>query len=542
MLRDRGLMHEVGAMRSVFAIQMEIRPRDGESSTECLCRLRDTVTSWITERLTSKWGAVSPQVRFDGVTQEPIHGHQVKAISDNHQDAEIAEVTWVHPHDGGSKWIAHCTMARSGENIAFAMHLRLQSNDFDLRPLTFQLGRPTVVDTIVQNFRCFVTGIPVQVMARAIDDDDVDDLVSDLLRATRHTPVIVVSVDGHTERPIANPDEIQRSVLGFASVVSLKDKWSGFRLTDSLGKALSCYNGAVRLYWPGLTLNSDPFDHPLFLPSQLTAQSRSIGQVLFRFLNSIANFRFREGKPIAEARSIVEARRAQELEEIRKAVAQGALGTKEIQDALERSWDEEKRLRYEIDERDIKISELTDQLEAQKQVWAAMRHEAESANRSSKHVETEPTTGFETVSEALAAAHRDFCGSGKPLVILDRAVKTAADSPYKQPDNVYELLKALHDIAAKWKKNNGALGQDGWQGALEQAGFIYKPAISQTTRTKWGDEYTFKYNGDKYLFEEHVTLGGGDPNTCASIHWILDKKSWTLIVGHCGRHLPNTRT
>ena len=28
---------------------------------------------------------------------------------------------------------------------------------------------------------------------------------------------------------------------------------------------LECYGGAVRIWWPGLTPESDPYDHPLFL-------------------------------------------------------------------------------------------------------------------------------------------------------------------------------------------------------------------------------------------------------------------------------------
>lgn len=530
-------------MRSVFAIQLEIRPADGETPSVCLARLRDAVSNWVVDRLSAKWGASSPVLVFDGAGREPLPGHMVKATADQADAVEIAEVTWTHPHDGGSTWVSHCTVARSADTIAFAMNLRLQSHEFDLRPLTFHLGRPAVVDIIVQQFRCSVSGIPVQTAARVINDDDVDDLVSGLLLSPeRRIPVVAVSVDGSTDRALVNPDDLQRSVLGFASVVLLKDKWAAFRLTDAVGKTLSCYNGAVRMYWPGLMLTSDPFDHPLFLPGRLFAPGRSIAHDLFRFLNSIASFRFRESKPIADARAIVATRRAQELDEGREAVARGGLDAAEMEKALERAWDEETRLRSALAERDAQLSELTDQLDAQKQVWAAMRDEAQTAPRAPTQIEAKATSGFESVAQAIAAARRDFCGPGKPLLLLERVEKTAAESPYKQPDKVYQVLKALSDIGEKWKTNKGAVGRDGWQGALEHEGFIYKPSISQTTRSKWGDEYTFKYNGEKLLFEEHVTLGAGDPNTCASVHWILDKKNWIVVVGHCGRHLRNTRT
>jgi hypothetical protein len=497
----------------------------------------------VIDRLTTKWGAASPYVLFDGVAREPLPNHTVKATHDAEGGAEIAELVWSHPHDGGSKWITHCTMASSASGVAFALHLRLQSNEFDLRPLTFQLGRPSVIDTIARTFRCTVAGVPVSPTARVIDDDDVDGLVADvLLSPTRHIPVIAVSVDAYTDRTLVNSDEIQNAVLGFASVVFLKDKWAAFRLTDAIGKSLSCYNGAVRLYWPGLTLEADPFDHPLFLAPRLTGPGRPIHQDLFRLLNSIASFRFRENAVISQARVAVDGRRTKDLDSARQLLAQGGMDTAAIEKALEKSWDEEKRLRSLLEERDEKISELTNQLDAQRQAWAAMRRDAAGLALSSTEIEAKATSGFASVADAIAAAKRDFCGAGKPLLVLESAEEAASKSPYKQPDKVYEFLRALYDIAQNWKKNKGALGKDGWRGALEKEGFVYKPAISQTTRNNWGNEYTFKYNGDKLLFEEHVTLGAGDPNTCASVHWILDKKNMVVVVGHCGRHLPNTRT
>jgi hypothetical protein len=529
-------------MRSVYSLQLEINPSAGESPSQCVARLRETVTAWVIDRLHHKWRAASPSVSFDGTAREPLPHHSVKATLESEGETEIADLVWSHPHDGGSKWITHCTMASCASGVAFAMHLRLQSNEFDLRPLTFQLGRPSVIDTIIRTFRCSVTGVPVSLTAKLIDDDDVDELVSDvLLSPARHLPVIAVSVDAYTDQPLVSADEIQKAVLGFASVVMLKDKWAAFRLTDAIGKPLSCYNGAVRLYWPGLTIDADPFDHPLFLAPRLTGPGRPAQQDLFRLLNSIASFRFRESAIISQARTAVEGRRAKELDAARQLLSSGSMKTEELEKALEKSWDEEKRLRELLAEREEKIAELTNQLDAQRQSWTAMRRDSGAALPNSE-IESKATSGFSTVADAIAAAKRDFAGPGKPLVFLERAEEVAAESPYKQPDKVYEFLKSLHDVAQSWKKNKGALGKDGWRGALEKEGFVYKPGISQTTRTKWGDEYTFKYNGEKFLFEEHVTLGAGDPNTCASVHWILDKKNMVVVVGHCGRHLPNTRT
>ena len=66
--------------------------------------------------------------------------------------------------------------------------------------------------------------------------------------------------------------------------------------------------------------------------------------------------------------------------------------------------------------------------------------------------------------------------------------------------------------------------------------------ISDTTRGKYGNRYKFEYNGEKQIFEPHITIGAGDPNSCASIHFILDGVKKMVVVGYVGRHLPNTKT
>lgn len=66
--------------------------------------------------------------------------------------------------------------------------------------------------------------------------------------------------------------------------------------------------------------------------------------------------------------------------------------------------------------------------------------------------------------------------------------------------------------------------------------------ISQTSKGKWGQEYTFTYEGETQLFEWHVTLGAGAADTCASIHFLPDQTKGKLIVGHVGRHLTNTKS
>ncbi|MBX3355635.1 MAG: hypothetical protein KF724_08055 [Phycisphaeraceae bacterium] len=148
---------------------------------------------------------------------------------------------------------------------------------------------------------------------------------------------------------------------------------------------------------------------------------------------------------------------------------------------------------------------------------------------------------FESVADAVAEADRLFAGGGDaPLLFLDSAHESAADSPFKRPDEAFELLSALADAAKRWRDANGLLGRS-FASLLEEKGYGEKP-ISQTAAIRYGSEYMFDYAGEKRLFELHWTLGSRNPNTCISIHWFRDPETRQVVVGYCGRHLSNTKT
>ena len=65
--------------------------------------------------------------------------------------------------------------------------------------------------------------------------------------------------------------------------------------------------------------------------------------------------------------------------------------------------------------------------------------------------------------------------------------------------------------------------------------------ISYATRGKYRSHYEFVYQGKKQLFEPHITIGAGDPNYYALIHFIFDQTRLRLIVGYIGKHLPNLK-
>lgn len=101
--------------------------------------------------------------------------------------------------------------------------------------------------------------------------DEGEGLAAEIAHQDRSIPIVVVSVDrGHLVLPQLD-EKLAHDLAGVANVVRA-DEDASWALTDVLGAPLSCYWGAVRLYWPRVNGNDRGFD-PLWTAERL----RSMG-------------------------------------------------------------------------------------------------------------------------------------------------------------------------------------------------------------------------------------------------------------------------
>ena len=95
------------------------------------------------------------------------------------------------------------------------------------------------------------------------------DLVSDLLDPKRAKPVIVVSTTREAERASAtrlDARALAKATHGLASVCIVASSQSRL-LSRDLGRKLATFNGAVRVYLPGVERDTDPKRHQLHCAS-----------------------------------------------------------------------------------------------------------------------------------------------------------------------------------------------------------------------------------------------------------------------------------
>lgn len=89
---------------------------------------------------------------------------------------------------------------------------------------------------------------------------DLSDLQTSLL-AERHGPIVVLT-EQSAEKPVLPIREVRLIAGNDAEIFLLADHLTS-QLRQQLGSNFAVSRGMARIFWPGLSRTSDPFDHPL---------------------------------------------------------------------------------------------------------------------------------------------------------------------------------------------------------------------------------------------------------------------------------------
>ena len=101
---------------------------------------------------------------------------------------------------------------------------------------------------------------------RSLPASDVGSWVhSELLDAKRTRPIVAVTTHPSTGLFLVDPDLLEARVGQWADVVALETGEATWELAEAMPDRLDVYGGAMRVWWPELTRESDPYDHKLYI-------------------------------------------------------------------------------------------------------------------------------------------------------------------------------------------------------------------------------------------------------------------------------------
>jgi hypothetical protein len=150
--------------------------------------------------------------------------------------------------------------------------------------------------------------------------------------------------------------------------------------------------------------------------------------------------------------------------------------------------------------------------------------------------EAAPATVLEAVERAAERAPH--------LRFAPRAFESAAESPFSRPQLILDNLMRLDELAAAYLQ--GDLGERLADVAFRMR-LAWRGGISERTRTRYGRDYDFAYDGRTLQLGPHIRIGSGaGAGAIARIYLHLhpgdDDLERSVIVGHVGRHLPDSTT
>lgn len=518
-------------MRTVYAVSL------GLSTRNDTLKASDLLSTWI-EGWYKRRGVNFSPPSLDATgasSHEPAEGHlfrcSVRALT-REPAKKLLEIDWHYPddYDKGLAWSIRVRMIVGPAAATITLQLAVVGTQFSIQPASIKLGPPRIARELTSLASATLGGYPYSSFPQTVRAEALEPVCELLLDAKRPFPVVLVSHDLATERPLIDVDRLAGGVAGLMRVYELADKWAAFRLTEEFGKPFSCYAGAVRIYWPGLTLADDPFKHPAWMPwrlRQLTHTDELAAQ-LFSTGAEATSFRFFEPADLAELRS--------ELDEEERNARRN-----------ESSDDADQLLEQLVEAEDV-LKALRQQLTLSQTENRTLRQNLDALIGAPNTAPEEPPPGPAeegdadepaSVADAVAAVQ----GQSKYLMFLESAIESAKSTPYRTPSRALQALQAIDEVANLWVvglsggKNAGPL-----KNLFRQRGFDYKDDVSQTSRGKWGGEYEAKYNGQTIDISPHITIGAKQADTCLSIHMHWDKESKKVVIAHVGRHKTNTKT
>ena len=219
-----------------------------------------------------------------------------------------------------------------------------------------------------------------------------------LHHVNRDLPIVVVSAHEGLFLTETFSEDLARQLCGLAVIAKIDDIVS-WHLTKTLGREWSCFNGAVRVYWPIKTRSpGDPYHHPLWTRDRLIeaagtpkAAAQRIVVQLRRLLVEVSTYTFDEPAEFVLTReAAARARFEQSVTDARAAGDHEALA--------EQLFNEAARLERANAEQSELISELQAKNAA---LLQAMQY---ARGGQAGDIEPEAAVELDTISEAVSLA------------------------------------------------------------------------------------------------------------------------------------------
>lgn len=453
-------------------------------------------------------------------------------------------------------WKIDVTLHRQDDGIVFSIYRACVYQPGDLERIPVKLPEVVAVMAKKHGLRA----------ARSIDDkpwyldqkSELRKLEECLTSSKRMLPLIVMTElddkrDGVAQYPL-DEHSLARQTFGFAHVVCLSRKLE-LLWADTVGRSWAAPVNAVRIYWPGLNLETgSPGSHPCFeASSSLLGMDRNDrNRIISKLVQQEAS------KPIhwknwyfySRTRFRKAALQRHRIQAEEKEKASGVLKDKEstwsvwenqyleeLDAAARHSDEQDRRLAAQDDElfiRALLLEEAKDKDRISQTTIRALQQALEDKT-GVREDRTIPIP--DNLFELPEWVERHLAGR---LILYNKAQHDIRDSEYNNPQLIYQALLLL---AGPYRNMRlGVSGEKGkWDAGLATLNLNHAPSISQEQVGRFWEKYHIRYPDENShrLLKHHLKKGvDSEPRLCLRIYFFWDKERKIVVVGSLPKHLP----
>jgi cell division protein FtsB len=426
----------------------------------------------------------------------------------------------------GTVFATTIQVARDEKVIAVACELAAGAPAQVIAPVSFDAHCPRVLrDIIALDAPWSVLDVSLTTKPMRFDGaEGGENLAALISNESRTLPLVVVS---EYERFVLHPniaEDIAHDLSGLAIVAVASDS-AAWGVTNALGTAWSCYNGAIRLYWPLHAVSHTPYRHPLWtarrLLHEVSGTAEAAHRIRTQFRRRILGLSTLTIRPHPVFDEVAQAHRTRLLEERRR----DTTTNQEWIDYLEEQNTELEASNKDLHERIARLQ--TDLANAQAMLeWAPK----ESKDEVAPDADVPP----ETVTEAVERAKWIYDG----LVVFGDDVATGmtrlADNA-GPPDKILGYLGGLAKLAEARRK--GALGASVVQW-LKDRGYTASGESDTIKNNKTEMQKRTWHDGSAQReFDLHLKPSDAtSPDRCVRIYFDWSDTTKAVVVGWVGRH------
>lgn len=325
--------------------------------------LREEVSLWLKSKGATLDGPTGTYASEDGSRAT----YRLEEAADGNRSWSMAYLD--ETASDGRRFVATVSVTATDATVAVYATLEAGSATSRIGPIDFDPRCPRLIKTFLTMPGDWYHGdTRLRGLQEVVGFDQGEGLAAFIADPTRVIPAVVVTLSGGNPALPRLHARLADDLAGIANVFAA-DIDACWALTDGLGKPMSVYDGAVRLYWPRWQRQDDPFRHPLWTAARLNPPGVDPFAVRERFRKQLRTTLMR-----ASALSVV---RPREIDDIRSAAAMSAFramkaratSLADFRDIAESYAVDNDKLRKELaaiqdqlDESEVQVAELEQKL------------------------------------------------------------------------------------------------------------------------------------------------------------------------------------